>query len=192
MPDMQTEVKKVLTKWTTPELRLEEKTVITEKEKSFSEQVYDFIKTNPKCSMPSIRKAFNITNKDDASIASTLKTLYDRKLIGRVAIDNPEFKGYGRRVIFVYWAVANTYELQIKGLYSKKKKNVNIVAKKQQSIAKGMPETNGHITRQTPAAPATHTSKTKFNAEEFVSSLNIYDARHVYQLLDIVFGKQGK
>jgi len=189
MPDMQTEVKKVLTKWTTPELRLEEKTVITEKEKSFSEQVYDFIKTNPKCTMPHIRKAFNITNKDDASIASTLKTLYDRQLIGRVAIDNPEFKGYGRRVIFVYWAVATTYETQIKGLYSKKKKIVSIVAKKQQNKAKGVAETNH---QDQPAAPVPHTSKTKFNAEEFVNSLNIYDARHLYQLLDIVFGKQVK
>ena len=192
MPDMQTEVKKILTKWTTPELNLEEKTIYTEKNKSFSEQVYDYIKANTKCTMPNIRSAFNITSKDDASIASTLKGLYDRKLIGRVAIDNPEFKGYGRRVIFVYWAVANTYELQVKGLYSKKKKTVVITAKKHKSEAKGVPETNGPVTRQTPAAPAPHTSKTKFNAEEFVNSLNIYDARHVYQLLDIVFGKQGK
>jgi hypothetical protein len=186
MPDMQTEVKKIISTWTLPEEAPKVAKTPRESDKSFSEQIYDFIKTNPKCSMPHIRRAFNITNKDDASIASTLKTLYDRKLIGRVAIDNPEFKGYGRRVIFVYWAVATTYETQIKGLYSKKKKTVSIVTKKQ---TKGVAETN------TPApqdAPRPHTGKAKFNAEEFVSSLNIYDARHVYQLLDIVFGKQGK
>jgi hypothetical protein len=183
MPDMQTEVKKIISSWTLPE---ENPKAPRESDKSFSERIYDFIKANPKCTMPHIRKAFNITNKEDASIASTLKTLYDRQLIGRVAIDNPEFKGYGRRVIFVYWAVSNAYEMQVKGLYSKKKKMVSIVAKKQNNEAKGVVETNK------PAAPAPHTSKTKFNAEEFVNSLNIYDARHVYQLLDIVFGNQGK
>jgi hypothetical protein len=82
----------------------------------------------------------------------------------------------------VYWAVATTYELQIKGLYSKKKKTVNIVAKKQVSTAE---------TSKSAASPV-HAGKAKFNAEEFVSNLNIYDARHVYQLLAIVFGKQGK
>lgn len=182
MPDMQTEVKKIISSWTLPE---ETPKVPRQSDKSFSERVYDFIKANPKCSMKRIRQAFNITSKDDASIASTLKTLYDRQLIGRVAIDNPDFTGYGRRVIFVYWAVANAYGTQVKGLYSKKKKLVKIVSKK----AKGVAETN------TPApqdAPRPHTSKSKFNAEEFVNSLNVYDARHVYQLLDIVFGKQGK
>ena len=182
MPDMQTEVKKIISSWTLPE-ETPKASVVSDK--SFSERVYDFIKANPKCTMPHIRKAFNITSKEDASIASTLKTLYDRQLIGRVAIDNPEFKGYGRRVIFVYWAVANTYETQVKGLYSKKKKIVKIVGKK----AKGVEETNRPIPQD---APHPHTNKSKFNAEEFVNSLNIYDARHVYQLLDIVFGKQGK
>jgi hypothetical protein len=180
MPDMQTEIKKVLTEWTTPEINLEVKTSTQKADaKSFCEQVYEHIKTNPKCSLDSIRKAFKIDKNGEGSLASSLKTLYDRKLIGRAPINNPNYKGFGRRLIFVYWAVANTYTTQIKGLYSKKNKTVRIVGKKQKSEV------------QAPVAPPT-ASRPHTSVEDLINSLNIYEARKVWEALNAVFGKQGK
>jgi hypothetical protein len=180
MPDMQTEIKKVLTEWTTPEINLEGKADARNAEaKSFCEKVYEHIKANPKCSLDSIRKAFKIDKTSESGLASSLKTLYDRKLIGRAPIPNPNYKGYGRRLVFVYWAVATTYTTQIKGLYSKKNKTVRIVGKKQKS------EVKAPVTP--PAAPRPHTS-----VEDLINSLNIYEARKVWEALNAVFGKQGK
>ena len=133
MPDIQTEVQKIINSWNLP---VEEvtSTPVTEK-KSFCESVYEHIRANPQCSLEALRTAFNIDKDDVAGLASSLKTLYDRQLIGRAPILNKNYKGFGRRMVFVYWAVATTYTTQVKGLYSKKKKEVKVEKKEEVVVA---------------------------------------------------------
>jgi len=192
MPDIQTEVQKIINSWNLP---VEEvtSTPVTEK-KSFCESVYEHIKANPQCSLDSLRIAFNIDKDDVAGLASSLKTLYDRQLIGRAPILNKNYKGFGRRMVFVYWAVATTYTTQVKGLYSKKKKEVKVVSKRYVSVkeaTKRMKQATKdaeNVEKFTkPAVLPVHTS-----VKDLVNSLNIYQARELWTELNQVFGKQIK
>ena len=192
MPDIQTEVQKIINSWNLP---VEEvtSTPVTEK-KSFCESVYDHIRANPQCSLDSLRIAFNINKDDVAGLASSLKTLYDRQLIGRAPILNKNYKGFGRRMVFVYWAVATTYTTQVKGLYSKKKKEVKVVSKRYVSVkeaTKRMKQATKdaeNVEKFTkPAVLPAHTS-----VKDLVNSLNIYQARELWAELNQVFGKQIK
>ena len=162
--------------------------------KSFCESVYEHIKANPQCSLDSLRIAFNINKDDVAGLASSLKTLYDRQLIGRAPILNKNYKGVGRRMVFVYWAVATTYTTQVKGLYSKKKKEVKVVSKRYVSVkeaTKRMKQATKdaeNVEKFTkPAVLPVHTS-----VKDLVNSLNIYQARELWTELNQVFGKQIK
>ena len=192
MPDIQTEVQKIINSWNLP---VEEvtSTPVTEK-KSFCESVYDHIRANPQCSLEALRTAFNIDKDDVAGLASSLKTLYDRQLIGRAPILNKNYKGFGRRMVFVYWAVATTYTTQVKGLYSKKKKEVKVVSKRYVSVkeaTKRMKQATKdaeNVEKFTkPAVLPVHTS-----VKDLVNSLNIYQARELWAELNQVFGKQIK
>ena len=201
MPDIQTEVQKIINSWNLP---VEEvtSTPVTEK-KSFCESVYEHIKANPQCSLDSLRIAFNINKDDVAGLASSLKTLYDRQLIGRAPILNKNYKGFGRRMVFVYWAVATTYTTQVKGLYSKKKKEVKkvkeakvikVVNKKYVSVGEATKRMKQatidaeNVEKFTkPAVLPVHTS-----VKDLVNSLNIYQARELWTELNQVFGKQIK
>jgi len=192
MPDIQTEVQKIINSWNLP---VEEvtSTPVTEK-KSFCESVYEHIKANPQCSLETLRTAFGIDKDDVAGLASSLKTLYDRQLIGRAPIVNKNYKGFGRRMVFVYWAVASTYTTQVKGLYSKKKKAVTVVRKKYVSVmeaTKRMKQAtiDAEIVEKftKPAVLPVHTS-----VKDLVNSLNIYQARELWAELNQVFGKQIK
>jgi len=192
MPDIQTEVQKIINSWNLP---VEEvtSTPVTEK-KSFCESVYEHIRANPQCSLDSLRIAFNINKDDVAGLASSLKTLYDRQLIGRAPILNKNYKGFGRRMVFVYWAVATTYTTQVKGLYSKKKKEVKVVSKRYVSVkeaTKRMKQATKdaeNVEKFTkPAVLPVHTS-----VKDLVNSLNIYQARELWAELNQVFGKQIK
>ena len=192
MPDIQTEVQKIINSWNLP---VEEvtSTPVTEK-KSFCESVYDHIRANPQCSLEALRTAFNIDKDDVAGLASSLKTLYDRQLIGRAPILNKNYKGFGRRMVFVYWAVATTYTTQVKGLYSKKKKEVKVVSKRYVSVkeaTKRMKQATidaENVEKFTkPAVLPVHTS-----VKDLVNSLNIYQARELWAELNQVFGKQIK
>ena len=192
MPDIQTEVQKIINSWNLP---VEEvtSTPVTEK-KSFCESVFDHIRANPQCSLEALRTAFNIDKDDVAGLASSLKTLYDRQLIGRAPILNKNYKGFGRRMVFVYWAVATTYTTQVKGLYSKKKKEVKVVSKRYVSVkeaTKRMKQATKdaeNVEKFTkPAVLPVHTSM-----KDLVNSLNIYQARELWTELNQVFGKQIK
>ena len=192
MPDIQTEVQKIINSWNLP---VEEvtSTPVTEK-KSFCESVYEHIKANPQCSLETLRTAFDIDKDDVAGLASSLKTLYDRQLIGRAPIVNKNYKGFGRRMVFVYWAVASTYTTQVKGLYSKKKKLVKVVSKKYVSVGEATKRMKQatmdaeNVEKFTkPAVLPVHTS-----VKDLVNSLNIYQARELWTELNQVFGKQIK
>ena len=192
MPDIQTEVQKIINSWNLP---VEEvtSTPVTEK-KSFCESVYEHIRANPQCSLEALRTAFNIDKDDVAGLASSLKTLYDRQLIGRAPILNKNYKGFGRRMVFVYWAVATTYTTQVKGLYSKKKKEVKVVSKRYVSVkeaTKRMKQATKdaeNVEKFTkPAVLPVNTS-----VKDLVNSLNIYQARELWAELNQVFGKQIK
>ena len=192
MPDIQTEVQKIINSWNLP---VEEvtSTPVTEK-KSFCESVYEHIKANHQCSLETLRTAFDIDKDDVAGLASSLKTLYDRQLIGRAPIVNKNYKGFGRRMVFVYWAVASTYTTQVKGLYSKKKKAVKVVSKKYVSVVEATKRMKQatidaeNVEKFTkPAVLPVHTS-----VKDLVNSLNIYQARELWAELNQVFGKQIK
>jgi len=183
MPDLQTEVSKIINSWNLPAEEVKTTAELSSEKKGLSERVYEFIKSTPKCTLEDIRVKFGVPHDDVGGIATSLKSLYDRQLIGRSQEPNKNYRGFGRRMVFVYWAVSDTYTTKIKGLYSNKNRNVKIEAKKKPVVKaafKGVSK---------PAAPPTQGT---FDAQAFVNSLNIYDARHVWGLLDIVFGKQGK
>jgi hypothetical protein len=175
MPDMQTEVKKIIDSWSTPEIKQE---VTPVENKSFPERIYDFIKANPKCSLKQIRDAIMTGVKDDSALTNALKNLYDRELIGRVMVDNPEFKGFGRRKVFVYWAVSSVYKLAPRGRGRPKGKVTKLVARKK--------------TAPPPAPrmqPEPKPAKNNPGVQYLLKNLTIYEAKALWQELNEVFGK---
>ena len=179
MPDMQTEVKKIIDSWSTPEIKQEVAPVET---KSFPERVYDFIKLNARCSLKEIREALMNGVKDDSALTNALKNLFDRELIGRVLVDNPAFQGFGRRKVFVYWAVATSYTYAPRGMHKKrgrpKGKVTKLIAHKKEAIKAREIE-----------LPKPAVFNGQFSAENILKSISIYEAKQLWQALNEVFGK---
>lgn len=177
MPDMQTEVKKIIAEWSAPELKQEVAPVVN---KSFPERIFDYIKDNPQCTLKKIRDSIMTGVKDDSALTNALKNLYDRQLIGRHLVDNPDFKGTGRRKVFVYWAVINAYTSKpVKRRGRPKGKVTKVVAKK-------------HTASETPTEvkyKQAQPQPIKVGVEQFVRTLNAYEAKALYEELGKLFAK---
>lgn len=179
MPDMQTEVKKIIAEWSAPELKQEVAPVVS---KPFPERIFDYIKANPQCTLKKIRDSIMSGVKDDSALTNALKNLYDRQLIGRHLVDNPDFKGTGRRKVFVYWAVINAYTSKpVKRRGRPKGKVTKVVAKKKSHEVV--------VHKPFNPQPSMPRMETGFSAEAVVSRLNIYEAKKVWEMLNEVFGK---
>lgn len=187
MPDMQTEVKKILQNWSTPEIKQESSSQVDthDTHKSFNERVYDFIKANPRSTLKAIRTAFSMDNQDDSGLTNSLKTLYDRQLIGRVMITNPDFKGFGRRLVFVYWAVSDVYITPTRKPYSKRKGKVTkVVAKKKEAMPV---ERQTHTPKRTTMDIGRPTTTPEI--QKIINNLTVYGAKELWKELNEVFGK---
>lgn len=166
MPDLRTEMLKTIQVWNKDDMN--------NKELSFGEQVFNWIKAHPHSSITEARKAFPKYN--DSVLSTTLKTLYDRGILGRKEVTNSSYKGFGRKTFFQYFVVHDKYETLKKGYWKPKDTVVKVST------------SNASVKAKTPTLREDIFLKPKvFNAEEVVQSLNLYQAKEVYQLLRAVF-----
>ena len=163
MPDLRTEMLKTIQVWN-------KDTNMQKTNMSFGEQVFEWVKANPHGSLTDAKKFF--PKQNDSAISTTLKTLYDRGMIDRREVEYPVYNGVGRKTYFEYFAIHDKYETVNKG-YWRPKGKVEVKVKNSGTV----PQTK----------PSQVTTKPVFDAQKVVESLNLYEAKEVYQLLRAVF-----
>jgi hypothetical protein len=168
MPDLRTEMLKTIQVWN-------KDTNMQKTDMSFGEQVFEWVKANPNASLTDAKKFF--PKQNDSAISTTLKTLYDRGMIDRREVVYDNYSGVGRKTYFKYFAIHDKYETINKGYWKPK----NAVVK----VKKPTNEYKPPVRR--PVEPQDFSFKPAFNAEQVVQSLNLYQAKEVYQLLRAVF-----
>jgi len=165
MPDMRTEMMKTIQSWGVNEVQT------TEKKTPLGEQIYNWIKVNPDSTIAQVKDVFG--KETDSSIATTLKSLYDRGILARISVPRTNYSGIGKKNTFIYNVSTRTYETQNKG-YTKVKKPKKVDIKKL-------------IARDYSPPVQRPVAKNEFDAIEFVKTLNLYQAKDVYAALKSVF-----
>lgn len=168
MPDLRTEMLKTIQVWN-------KDTNVQTKNKSFGEQVFDWVKANPHSSLTDAKKFF--PKQNDSAISTTLKTLCDRGMIDRREVEYAVYNGVGRKTYFEYFAVHDKYETVNKGYW--RPKNAVVKVKK---TAVPRPEFVPPLIRED-----IFLKPKVFDAQAVVKGLNLYEAKEVYQLLRAVF-----
>jgi hypothetical protein len=133
--------------------------------------MWEWLKQHPNSTIKQICMAF--PEQKDSSVATGLKSLVDRGILGRRSVEIANYAGMGRKDHFIYRAISPEYKTQNKG-YSSVKKD------KQPKIEYRPPVKRELI-------PVEELMPNLFNAEKLVQSLNLYQAREVYGLLREVF-----
>ena len=167
MPDLRTEMLKTIQVWN-------KDTNMRKTDMSFGEQVFEWVKANPNASLTDAKKFF--PKQNDSAISTTLKTLYDRGMIDRREVVYDNYSGVGRKTYFKYFAIHDKYETVNKGYW--KPKNAVVKPKKTAPVA----EPRLLIPRED-----IFLKPKVFDAQKVVQSLNLYEAKEVYQLLRAVF-----
>jgi hypothetical protein len=165
MPDIRTEALKVMHSWSKPEEELSSNPL--------GRQMWEWLKQNPNSTIKQICVAF--PTQKDSSIATGLKSLVDRGILGRRAVEIDNYAGMGRREHYIYRAVTAEYKTQNKG-YSSVKKD------KQAKVAYRPP-----VSRDPRPVEEVVAKPKVFDAKAHVDKLNLYEAREVYLLLRAVF-----
>lgn len=167
MPDIRTEALKVMHSWSKPE----------EKELSSSDplgkQMWEWLKQHPNSTIKQICMAF--PEQKDSSVATGLKSLVDRGILGRRAVEIANYAGMGRKDHFIYRVISPEYKTQNKGYSSVKKDKQptqhKIAVEKAVKIVEAVSEVKPRV----------------FDAKAYVDKLNLYEAKAVYGLLREVF-----
>jgi predicted transcriptional regulator len=179
MPDIRTEALKVMQVWSTPPM--------DKKKLSFSESLFEWVKQNPDKNAKEIGNHFNQIK--ESVIATTLKSLVDRGILNRRAIEVSTYTGTGKKEQFIYWATTKVYKTQNKGYSSKYYVKKIKVAKAVEPIHRPM----SSFVHEMMAEVATERKKeemlmkVKFDAEELINTLTLQQAKEVYLVLKSVF-----
>lgn len=164
MPDIRTEALKVMHSWSKPQEELSSNPL--------GKQMWEWLKQNPNSTIKQICAAF--PTQKDSSIATGLKSLVDRGILGRRAVEIDNYAGMGRREHYIYRAVTAEYKTQNKG-YSSAKKDKQ-PTQHQVEVKKVV-----RVIEEIQAKPKV------FDAKAHVDKLNLYEAKEVYVLLRAVF-----
>ncbi len=159
MADLRTEMLKTIQVWN-------KENTMEQPKMSFGEKMFEWVKKTPHATVTKARADF--PDYKDSILSTALKTMVDRGILGRKEVLDANYKGFGRKSYFEYYAISPTYSTVKKG-YWKKKTKVEIV--------KRPPETREEL----PVKAST------FSADKLVESLNLYQAKEVYHLLRGVF-----
>ena len=170
MPDIRTEAIKIMHSWNKP----------AEKELSSSsdplgKQMWEWLKQHPNSTIKQICAAFP-TYKDSA-VATGLKSLIDRGILGRRAVEIANYAGMGRKEHYIYRVISSEYKTQNKG-YSAAKKASKAKQPVQHKVA---------VDKVVRALEEIQVKPKVFDAKAYVDKLNLYEAKAVYALLREVF-----
>lgn len=163
MPDIRTEALKVMHSWNKPQEELSSSNPL-------GMQMWEWLKQHPNSSIKQICAAF--PTQKDSSIATGLKSLVDRGILARRAVEIDSYAGMGRKEHYIYRAISPEYKTQNKGYSSvKKDKQHKVAVEKAVRIVETVSEAKPKV----------------FDATKLVQSLNLYEAQEVYVLLRAVF-----
>jgi hypothetical protein len=166
MPDIRTEALKVMHSWSKPQEELSSSDPL-------GKQMWEWLKQHPNSTIKQICAAF--PEQKDSSVATGLKSLVDRGILGRRTVEIANYAGMGRKEHFIYRVISPEYKTQNKGYSSVKKDKQPI----QHKVA---------VDRVVRAIEAVSEVKPKvFDATAYVNKLNLYEAKAVYGLLREVF-----
>lgn len=174
MSDLRTELTKLMNEWDKP---MNTNFETTTKAKGYAEKVFDFLRARGNSTLDDVKKAIPTGNTQSA--ASTLKTLLDRGLIARSEIPMPNYPGFGRKTIFTYFTVSDKYETVNKGYWKPKDKPVKAKRTEPVSVA-----TTENVFRDKVKPEPT---PKPFNAEQFIETLTVTQAKAVYLALRGIF-----
>jgi hypothetical protein len=176
MSDLRTELTKVMNEWDKP---MNTNFETTTKAKGYAEKVFDFLRARGNSTLDDVKKA--IPAGSTQSAASTLKTLLDRGLIARSEIPMPNYPGFGRKTIYTYFTVSDKYETVNKGYWKPKDKPVKAKRTEPVNVA---PQENVFREKVKPELPP---QPKQFNAEQFIETLTVTQAKAVYLALRGIF-----
>lgn len=173
MSDLRSEmVNKVLNQWENVAMHTSNKPVTGVK--TFGERIFEYVKAHPYSSVDEIERGLGVGK--EASISSYLKAQLDKGLLDRQEKVRNPYPGHGSRHYFVYYHISDTYNLPKK---PRKPREVKKVQYKEPFMT---PE---RIQRDlTVASP---NSSKDFNADEFVKTLNVADAKELFLILQGYF-----
>jgi predicted transcriptional regulator len=168
MPDIRTEAIKVMHSWSKPE-----KKELSSSSDPLGKKMWEWLKQNPNSTIKQICTAF--PEQKDSAVATGLKSLVDRGILGRRAVEIDNYAGMGRKEHYIYRAITPEYKTQNKG-YSSVKKNKQPM---QHKVT---------VNRTTRVIEEVLGVKPRvFDAKAYVDKLNLYEAKEVYALLREVF-----
>lgn len=171
MPDIRTEAIKIMHSWNKPE-----EEVLSSSSNPLGKQMWEWLKQHPNSTIKQICAAFP-TYKDSA-VATGLKSLIDRGILGRRTVEIANYAGMGRKEHYIYRVISAEYKTQNKGYSSVKKNNKQPVQPTQHSKA---------VDRVVKVIEEIQAKPKVFDAKAYVDKLNLYEAKAVYGLLREVF-----
>ena len=175
MPDIRTEALKVMHSWSKPNGELSSSDPL-------GKQMWEWLKQHPNSTIKQICMAF--PEQKDSSVATGLKSLVDRGILGRRSVEIANYAGMGRKDHFIYRVISPEYKTQNKGYSSTKKvKKVKPVKVERTTIETRPFIPHLDLLAETYRAPRVPT----FNAEELINTLTLQQAKEVYLVLKAVF-----
>jgi hypothetical protein len=174
MPDIRTEALKVMHSWSKPNEELSSSDPL-------GKQMWEWLKQHPNSTIKQICAAF--PEQKDSSVATGLKSLVDRGILGRRTVEIANYAGMGRKEHFIYRVISPEYKTQNKG-YSSVKKDKKPKIEYRPPVKRELVPIDEYERKVERQREITQPS---FNAEQLVQGLNLYQAREVYNLLRAVF-----
>jgi hypothetical protein len=181
MSDLRTEiVSKVLNSWERPMAEPFTMAPIPE-ELTIAENIFNFIHAHPSCTSNDV---VDNTNVDLGRASATLLALYQKGKVDRKKYPNPNPDGK-RDNVYVYWATVDKYsDKGVHRLIGKAKKPKKVKLTQAKSIEQDILEPIYQPTRMRQFAQPEFTPEPMpFDADAFVATLNVHDAKKIYNLL---------
>ena len=174
MGSIQTEIQKTLNSWGAPQPA----------STSIACKVFNFVKNNPSCSSNDV---VNGTGVDLGRASATLLTLYQKGKLDRKSYPNPNPEGK-RDTIYHYWTSVDNFTDRGEKRVAKKPKKDKALSK----VAVPVIDLETPVYQPTRmrqfAQPEFTPEPMPFDADAFVATLNVHDAKKIYNLLKKIFG----
>ena len=182
MGSLQSEIQKTLSSWEAPK-------PVVQRNKSLAWKSFDYLKANPSSTSEDVANALGM---DIGRSSATLLSLYQKGKLDRKAYPNPNPDGK-RHEVFVYWTTTGDYTDKVAVRVPKKSTKK---AKPLSEVEPLLPELESPIRRSRIdmprmkqfAIPEFSPEPMPFDADAFVATLNVHDAKKIYNLLRKIFG----
>jgi len=188
MGSLQSEIQRTLNSWngTPPDAPVPQRT------KSIAWRSFDYLKANPSSTSEDVANALGM---DIGRSSATLLSLYQKGKLDRKAYPNPNPDGK-RLQVYTYWTAVEDFTDTVARRVPKPKKAKPL--SKAQLLVKELDEpvekrSVGRPRLDMPrmkqfAIPEFSPEPMPFDADAFVATLNVHDAKKIYNLLRKIFG----